>query len=178
MNVRTIREEHKQIELKYNFEYHNIDIQEHKIIHDEKVRYKTIGRSIFITTSAWRNDQGAPTEGIGIILNNRSRSSLSEIISHTDRIQISTFQGNPTTSIIVIYSPTNSYEDEVIDRLYEELRGSIESIPQHNLLAIIEDCNSRIGKDDGTFTYHQHTHINWLLLLDISSNILLMKNNY
>ena len=41
MNVRTIREEHKQIELKYNSEYHNIDIlgiQEHSIIHDEKVR--------------------------------------------------------------------------------------------------------------------------------------------
>ena len=57
INVRTIREEHKQIKLKYNFEYHNIDIlgiQEHRIIHDEKVRYKTIGRSIFVTTSAWR----------------------------------------------------------------------------------------------------------------------------
>ena len=26
MNVRTIREDHKKIELKYNFEYHNIDI--------------------------------------------------------------------------------------------------------------------------------------------------------
>ena len=41
MNVRTIRKEHKQIELKYNFKYHNIDIlglQEHSIIHDEKVR--------------------------------------------------------------------------------------------------------------------------------------------
>ena len=64
MNIRTIREEHKQIELKYNFEYHNIDIlgiQEHRIIHDEKVRYKTIGRSIFVTTSAWRNDHGAAT---------------------------------------------------------------------------------------------------------------------
>ena len=61
MNVRIIREEHKQIELKYNFEYHNIDIlviQEHRIIHDDRVRYKIIGRSIFVTTSAWRNDQG------------------------------------------------------------------------------------------------------------------------
>ena len=60
MNVNTIREEHKQIELKYNFEYYNIDIpgiQEHIIKHDEKFRYKTIGRSIFVTTSAWRNDK-------------------------------------------------------------------------------------------------------------------------
>ena len=108
MNVRTIIEEYKKIELKYNFEYHNIDIlgiQDHIIIHDEKVRYKTIGRSIFVTTSAWRNEQGAATGGIGIMLNNRSRSSLSEIISHTDLLLISTSQGNPATYIIVIYSP-------------------------------------------------------------------------
>ena len=57
-------------------------------------------------TSAWRNDQGAATRGIIIMLNNRSRSSLSEIISHTDRILISIFQGNHATSIIVIYSHT------------------------------------------------------------------------
>ena len=101
------------------------------------------------------------------MLNNRSRSSLSEIISHTDRILISTFQGNPATSIIVIYSPTNSCEDEVIDRFYKELRADIESIPQYNVLAIIGDFNARFGKDDGTFTYHQHTNRNGSLLLDI-----------
>ena len=101
------------------------------------------------------------------MLNNRSRSSLSEIISYTDRILISTFQGNPTTSIIVIYSPKNSSEDEVIDIFYEELRVAIESIPQHNVLAIIGYFNARIGKDDGTFTYHQHTNRNGSLLLVI-----------
>ena len=65
-------------------------------------------------TSAWGNDQGAATAGIYILLNNRSRSSSSEIISHTVRILISTFQGNPATYIIVIYSPIYSCEDEVI----------------------------------------------------------------
>ena len=42
MNVRTIREEHKQLELKYNFESHDLDIlgiQEHRIMHDE-IKYK------------------------------------------------------------------------------------------------------------------------------------------
>ena len=92
---------------------------------------------------------------------------MSEIISHTDRILIATFQGNPATSIIVIHSSTNTSEDEVIDRYYEERRGSIEIIPQHNVLAIIGDGNVRIGKDDGTFTYHQHTNRNGSLLLDI-----------
>ena len=45
-----------------------------------------------------------------------------------------------------------------IFRFYDELRDDIESIPQHNVLAIIGDFNVRIGKDDDTFTYYQHTN--------------------
>ena len=93
-------------------------------------------------------------------------SSLSETISHTDRILISTFQGNPSTTIIVINSPTNSSEDNVIDKFYEELRGAIESIPQHIVLVIIGNFNARIGKEDA-FTYHRDTNRNGSLLLDI-----------
>ena len=102
---------------------------------------------------------------------------MSEIISHTDRILISTFQGNPATSIIVIYSHTHSCNDEVIDRFYEELRRVIESIPQQNVLAIIEDFNVRIGKEYGTFTYHQHTIRNGSLLLDIVNEKQLVVTN-
>ena len=90
---------------------------------------------------------------------------------------ISTFQGNPATSISVIYSPTNYCEVEVIDIYYEELRGAIENIPQHNELAMIGDFNARIGKDDGTFTYHQHTNRNGSLLLDIVNEQQLVVTN-
>ena len=72
MIIRTIREEHKELELKYNFESHDLDIlgiQEHRIMHDETVKYNTIGHSTLITTPAWKNDQGASTAGIGIMLN-------------------------------------------------------------------------------------------------------------
>ena len=102
---------------------------------------------------------------------------MSEIISHTYRILISTFKGNHATSIIIIYSLTNSCEDKVIGRFYEELRGSIESIPQHNVLAIIGHFNARIGKDDGTFTYHQHTNRNGSLLLYIVNEKQLVVTN-
>ena len=46
INVKIIREEHKQLELKYNFESHELDIlgiQEHLIIYDETVKYTNIG---------------------------------------------------------------------------------------------------------------------------------------
>ena len=36
----------------YTLVYEITGIQEHRIIHDEKIRYKTIGRSTFVTTSA------------------------------------------------------------------------------------------------------------------------------
>ena len=123
-------------------------------MHDETVKYNNIGNSTLITISAWKNDQGASTGGIGIMLNKRSINSLCAVISHSDRILISTFHGNPATSIIFIYSPTDSSEDEVINKFYGELRKAIETIPNHNVLIIIGDFNARKGKDDGNFTYH------------------------
>ena len=105
MNVRKIREEHKQLELKYHFESHDLDIlgiQEHIIMHGETVKNNTIGHSTLITTLAWTNYQGTSTGGIGIILNKRSINSLCEVISHSERILISNFHGNPATSIIII----------------------------------------------------------------------------
>ena len=46
---------------------------------------------------------GASTVEIGIMLNKISIDSLREVISHSERILISTFHGNPATSIIIIY---------------------------------------------------------------------------
>ena len=94
-------------------------------MHDETVKYNTIGNSTLITTSVWKNDQGASTGGIGIILNKRSINSLCEVISHSERILISTFHGNPATSILIIYSPTNASKDEVINKFDDELRRSM-----------------------------------------------------
>ena len=133
MNVRTIREEHKQLELKYNLQSHDLDIlsiQEHRIMHDEtvermKVKYNNIGNSTLITTSAWKTYQCASTGGIGIMLNKRSINSLCEVISHSERILISTFHGHPATPIIIIYSPTNSSEDEVLNKFYDAIRRAI-----------------------------------------------------
>ena len=45
------------------------------------------------------------------------------------------------------------------------------------MIAIIGDFNAPIGKDDGTFTYHQHTNRNWSLLLDIVNEKQLMVTN-
>ena len=80
-------------------------------MHYETVTYTNIGHSTLITTSAW--------------LNKRSINSLCEVLSHSEKILISTFHDNPTTSLIIIYSLTNSSEDEVINKFYDEFRIAI-----------------------------------------------------
>ena len=56
INVRTIRLKEKREEVAYNFNVHSIDIlglQEHRIVHDEPVKYETVLGNTLITTSAW-----------------------------------------------------------------------------------------------------------------------------
>ena len=40
---------------------------------------------------------------------------------------------------LCIYVPTNSSEDEVLNKFSDELRRAIETIPHHNVLIIIGD---------------------------------------
>ena len=110
MNVRTIREQRCREELASNLAEYNIDIlgiQEHRIVHDEPVRYESILGKTLITTTANINSIGAAVGGVGILLNTRAKDALASIRPYNDRILIANFQGNPATTIIVTYCPTN-----------------------------------------------------------------------
>jgi len=78
---------------------------------------------------------------------------------------IASFNGNPTTTIIVNYIPQEGTQD-AIDH-YDNLIDTINQVPKHNLLLVLGDFNGHIGKNDGRFTYHENTN-NGQLLLDLS----------
>ena len=62
MNVRTIRESRNREELSSNLSKLKIDIlgiQEHRIVHEEPVRYESVHGNTLVTTSATRNAVGA-----------------------------------------------------------------------------------------------------------------------
>ena len=171
MNVRTIREQRCREELVSNFIEYNIDIlglQEHRLIHDEPVRYENILGSTIITTSATRNSAGAAYGGVGIVLSSQAKSSLSGVRPYTERILIANFQGNPATTVIVNYCPTNVADDEIIEGHYDQLRSAIDSIPAHNVLIVVGDFNARIGPEDAKFTYHSETNRNGKYLLELA----------
>ena len=67
MNVRTIRKKSKQEEIISHFNKYKIDILgiiDHKIAHDDPVEYREKDNSTLITTSATRNENNAPVDGI------------------------------------------------------------------------------------------------------------------
>jgi len=180
LNVRTIRESHKRIELEHNFEEYGIDIlgiQEHRIVHEENLKYEVLEGKTLVTVSAWRNDQGAATGGIGVLLSKRSMKSLKEVTSHSNRILLCTFHGNPATTVITVYGPTNTSDEETAEQFYNDLKCVLDSVPEHNVLTIIGDFNARVGEDSVKYPFHQTTNRNGELLLDLATEKQLIITN-
>ena len=70
------------------------------------------------------------------------------------------FKGNPTTTVLVIYAPTNSAEVNVVEEFYRALKHTLQDFPAHNFLTILGDFNARIGPEVAPHTYHDATNRN------------------
>lgn len=90
------------------------------------------------------------------MLGYRARKALRHVCHHTDRILTAEFSGNPITTVIVVYSPTNVAPSEEV----EDLTTAVRNVPAHNFLAILCDFNAKIGPDDAPFPSHDSTNRN------------------
>ena len=102
MNVRTIREIHKQTELAYKckeFETSILGIVEHKIVHSDEILYKQIEDRTLVTSSATRTTSGSAYGGIGFMLSRSAEQNLSHVKRWNDRILVANFNGNPALTM-------------------------------------------------------------------------------
>ncbi|KAJ8393714.1 hypothetical protein AAFF_G00057670 [Aldrovandia affinis] len=164
INASTVREEARLAGLAHCAEKRGVEIlgvQEHRRVHaHDPIVYCKVGNCSLITSSAWRNEAQAATGGVGLLLSPRARKALRRVHQHTDRILIADFDGNPVTTIMVVYSPTNVAPVEEVEKFYEDLRTTVRDGPAHNFLAILGDFNARLGPEDAPFTYHDSTNRN------------------
>ena len=178
INVRTLRNQHKQKELAYLFKRTGIavlGIQDHKIVHEEKVRSEEIHGCVLITTSAWRNRRNAAVGGGGLMINNSTSNVLTDVGSFNERMIIVHFNGNPKVTLIVQYSPTEGSDDA--KEHYTNLVEAISSIPKHNVLIVVGDFNAHLGKNEAKYTYHNNTNSNGQFLLDLACECNLLITN-
>ena len=81
------------------------------------------------------------------MLSSRATNNLLHIESISSRILLIEPKGNPKTTIICIYSPTNASSEEDIDNFYATLKATVEQVPVHNFLLIAGDFNAKLGGD-------------------------------
>ena len=80
--------------------------------------------------------------GVGILLSKRAMKYLVSVEKISSRIMVVTLSGNPTTTIVVVYSPTNVSDLKEGEDFYRELGDVFTYVPAHNFLAVLGDRNA------------------------------------
>ena len=101
--------------------------------------------------------------------------TLSDVRQHSERILIADFNGNPRTTVITHYAPVEGSPES--EEHFKSLAVAIKSIPKHNLLMVIGDCNAHIGPQDAQYTFHSETNINGQHLIDLTQETNLVITN-
>ena len=118
-----------------------------------------------ITSSAWKNSMNSAIGGVGMLLSPQAYKALNMIESISPRIIIATFNGNPMSTIISCYSPTNVHDEEEVEKFYDDLSSVTRQLPKHNVLVLGGDFNAHLGQsEEHKFTYHLSTNRNGTML--------------
>ncbi len=171
-NIRTSNYERNLHELTELAEENNIDIiciQEHKIYHNDiELRYKQINAWTLITSSAEKNSANASIGGVGMLMSPKAYKALNSMSKICPRIIKANFNGNPVTTVISCYSPTNCSDDRTRTSFYSNLTYTIKSIPNHNVKIIAGDMNAKVGPNYARFSHNKHTNENGELLINMT----------
>ena len=174
-NVRTLNSENQLPELTASAAAQNIDVicvQEHRLYHNDlELKYHEAGNGwTFISASSWKNTMNSTIGGVGMLLSPLALKSLNSIEKIVPRMIIATFNGNPRTTIISCYSPTNVSDETDVITFYQELSSLIHHVPKHNVLVVGGDMNAHVGRtEEHKYTYHQSTNRNGEHMLDFAT---------
>ena len=181
-NANTLRAENRAAELEQQRKDAGIEIlgiQEHRIVLPDQnnIEFRSLGSSFFIISSAWRNEAQASQGGVGVLIGAKGRKALLDAKRISPRILRVEFDGNPKTTVIVIYSPTNCADENDVEKFYSDLRSTLQDVPAHNFLTILGDFNARLGPDVAAYTIYEATNRNGSYLTDLLLEFSLLPAN-
>ena len=99
----------------------------------------------------------------------------------SNRIVAIHFMGNPLTTVISCYSPTNVSDQEETERFYVDITSYTRHIPKHNVLVIGGDFNAHLGKENGyKYSFHITTNRNGNMLKNVihENNLLCLNTHF
>ena len=121
-----------------------IYLQEHRISHSETLLQENLFRHTLVTSWCTKNSINASIVGVGFLLSQKILKCCISIEKINDRIIKIDLEGNPHTSIICCYSPTNASSDQEIQSFYDTLIIPVSNFLAHNILFIAGDFNAKI----------------------------------
>ena len=158
-----------------------IAIQEHRFYHPKvELQYRSSGAYQLVSSSAWKNAKNATIGGNGVLLSSKASDNLISIDKISPRLIVLVLDGNPKTTILCAYSPTNESSEDEIDQFYTDLRSVTEHIPLHNFFILVGDMNAKIAPPDVNFSYDKETNRNGEKLLEYMEeyNLFSASNNF
>ena len=146
-NSRSVLKDSQKFELATHtskFKTDVICLREHQMIHEGEIANESFYENFLLTCSAIKNPVSAATGGVGFLLSRRAMNSFTNVEKINERIAILTLEGNPRTTIINCYSPTNVSSETEIENFYQSLSDTITQIPAHNMVIKGRDFNAKI----------------------------------
>ncbi|VDO53922.1 unnamed protein product [Schistosoma margrebowiei] len=86
-----------------------------------------------------------------MMLSKQAQNVLTEWESHGPRIIKASFKTKKegiSMNIIQCYEPTNDYNEDAKDQLYDKLQSIIEKCPTKDLTILMGDFNAKVGTDN------------------------------
>lgn len=147
-NVRTLYEVGKLHQAINEMETYKLDV-----LGMSEVRWNEFGEvktpsAMTFLFSGRPNANDVRREGVGIILNQKMKKSLSEWFPVLERIIVATFRGKiRNVSIIQCYAPTEQAEESKKDCFYSKLQETYNKIKKKNIKIVMGDLNAKVGRD-------------------------------
>ena len=92
------------------------------------------------------------------MLGAKARTGLLKVNKVHPRILVAEFPGNPKSTVLAVYSPTNCAWENEVEEFYNILGDVIQRKPAHNFLIVLADFNARLRPEDALHTYHSSTN--------------------
>ena len=122
--------------------------------------------------------------GVGIIITNRMAQSLIGYKTVNDRIIYIRMKAHPVNiTCVQVYAPTTSAETVETEEFYRNLQSTLNETPRKDVLIIMGDCNSKIGKGEepgtvGRYRLGNRNEAGERLLEFCEENALFILNTY
>lgn len=172
-NIRTMLQPGKMEEIANELLRYNVDVAAL-----QEIRWREHGEirkqhySIY-----YSGPQKQGNSGTGFYVTKTIRNSIMAFEPVSDRICCLRLKGKfQNISLFSVYAPTEDSDDELKDDFYDRLTTAVSKISRHDIIIILGDFNSQIGKEDyvvgkvaGRYSLHTNTNKNGLRLCNFAS---------